>query len=80
MHEKGTQMSKKKIINYEWVLGYADGLNALYRDLAAQNSYLTEEQAEAVKDIMRAIRAHSDAANYMVGAARATMRSEERTR
>lgn len=74
-------MSKrKKIINYEWVLGYADGMNALYRVLEAQNSYITEEQAEAIKDIMRTIKGYSDTANYMVGAARATVRSEKRTR
>lgn len=78
MHKtKGTQMSKK-VINYEYILGYADGLSSLQRELQQQNSYISEEHHEATKDLMSVVRAFATAANLQVGAARSTMQAEER--
>jgi hypothetical protein len=73
-------MSKKNVINYEYILGYADGLSSLLRELQAQNSYVSKEQHEATKDIMAVVKAFASAANYTVGAARSTVRAEERVR
>jgi hypothetical protein len=41
---------------------------------------MTEEGVEATRELMRTVKEFSSAANNMVGAARATIRSEEKVR
>lgn len=67
-------------IGYEYMVGYADALKNVEREMGAQSSYMTEEEFEVVKKLWNQIRNWATAADQAATSAKRSKDRDKRNR